>query len=157
MKRIFITGMSGTGKTSVIEALRSRGFTAIDTDYDDWCELSTFNEGAGWLLREDRLYELLTIPLNSSLFISGCSSNQGKFYKFFDYKILFSAPLEVILDRVAQRTSNPYGKSEKERAEICWNFEHIQPLLKKSADFEIDSGAMSVSEITDFLTELASS
>ncbi len=157
MKRIFITGMSGTGKTSVIEALRARGFTAIDTDYDNWCEFSILNGESEWLLREDRLHELLSMPLHSSLFISGCCSNQGKFYKYFDYKILFSAPLEVIFNRVAHRTSNPYGNNEKERAEIRWNFEHIQPLLKESTDLEIDSAAMSVSEITEFLVELASS
>jgi hypothetical protein len=57
---------------------------------------------------------------------------------------------------VTERTSNPYGKSDKDRAEICWNYEHIQPLLKKTADMEIDSTAKSVSEITDFLIELAS-
>jgi shikimate kinase len=147
--------MSGTGKTSVIEALRSRGLTALDTDYDDWCELSTLNGESEWLLREERLYDLLAKPLTSPLFIAGCCSNQGKFYPFFDCKILFSAPLEVMLDRVAQRTTNPYGKTEKERAEICRNFEHIQPLLRKSADLEIDSTAMSVSEITEFLAELA--
>lgn len=138
-----------------MEELRSRGFTALDTDYDEWCELSIVNGESEWILREERLYEVLAKPLNSPLFVSGCCSNQGKFYKLFDHKILFSAPLEVILDRVAQRTSNPYGKSEKERAEICWNFEHIQPLLQKGADLEIDSTMMSVGEITDFLIALA--
>ena len=157
MKRIFITGMSGTGKTSVVEALRSRGFTAIDSDYDNWREFSTVNGESEWLLREDKMYELLATSSNAPLFIAGCSSNQGKFYPFFDYKILFSAPLEIMLDRVAQRTSNPYGKSETERNEIRWNFEHIQPLLKKSADLEIDSTAMNVVEITDFLSNLVSS
>ena len=41
MKRILITGMSGTGKSSVIRELQARGFAAIDTDYGDWCELFT--------------------------------------------------------------------------------------------------------------------
>ena len=134
MKRIYITGMSGTGKSSVIEKLKARGFTAIDTDYDDWCELSILEGGPEWILREDRLHELLTASSIPSLFISGCSSNQIKFYNFFDHIVLFSASVEVILERVAQRTSNPYGKNETERTEIIWNFEHIQPLLKKNAD-----------------------
>jgi len=156
MKRIYITGMSGTGKSSVIEELRSRGFVAIDTDYDDWCELAALEGEPEWLLREEKMRELLAAAPVAPLFVSGCCSNQGKFYPFFDCKILFSAPLETMLERIAQRTSNPYGKTEQERAEICWNFEHIQPLLRKSTDLEIDSTALSVSEIADFLSDLAS-
>ena len=37
MKRILITGMSRTGKSSVVAVLRERGYKAIDTD-DGWCE-----------------------------------------------------------------------------------------------------------------------
>ena len=147
--------MSGTGKSSVLDELRSRGFTAIDTNYDNWCEQSILNGESEWLLREDRMNELLSTPLTSPIFVAGCYSNQGKFYKFFDHKGLLSAPLEVILERVAKRTSNPYGKSEKERAEICWNLEHIQPLLRKGADIEIDSAAMNINDIADSLAELA--
>lgn len=155
MRRIFITGMSGTGKSSVIEALSSRGFTAIDTDYDDWCELSVIDGVSELVWREARMHKLLAKPLTFPLFVSGCRSNQGKFYRFFDYKILFSAPLEVILERVAARSTNPYGKSEQDRAEICHNFAGIQPLLQKSADFEIDTTTMRVDEIADFLVGLA--
>lgn len=155
MRRILITGMSGTGKSSMIQALSSRGFTAIDTDYDDWCELSVIDGVSELVWREDRIYELLAMPLTKPLFVSGCRSNQGKFYRFFDYKILFSAPLEVIFERVATRSTNPYGKTEQERAEICHNFADIQPLLQKSADFEIDTTTMSVDEIADLLVGLA--
>ena len=155
MKRIYITGMSGTGKSSVIERLQARGFTAIDTDYDDWCEVSISEGGYECILREDRLHELLKASSISSLFISGCSSNQTKFYKFFDHIVLFSASLEVILERTAQRSSNSYGKNEKERTEIIWNFEHIQPLLKKNANLEIDTAIMNIDEITDSLIKLA--
>ena len=91
MKRIFITGLSGTGKSVAIEALLSRGFTAIDTDYDDWCELAEHDGQPEWIWREERMRELLTAPANSPLFVSGCVSNQGKFYEFFDCKMLFSS------------------------------------------------------------------
>lgn len=35
LKRVLITGMSGTGKSTVIRELALRGYKAIDTDYDD--------------------------------------------------------------------------------------------------------------------------
>jgi RNase adaptor protein for sRNA GlmZ degradation len=157
MKRIFITGMSGTGKSSVIEVLKNRGFVAIDTDYDDWCEQTLMpNSGeVDWILRRERLEKLLKEPLISPLFVAGCRSNQRDFYHFFDYKVLFSAPLDVMLDRVTSRISNPYGHSEEERAEITNNFQQIQPLLKKSADIEIDTAVMSVKQIADFLVDLS--
>src|SRR5258708_26479645 len=37
VKRVLLTGMSATGKSSVIHALSARGFKAVDTD-DGWCE-----------------------------------------------------------------------------------------------------------------------
>ena len=37
MKRVLLTGMSGTGKSSVIRELAALGYKAIDTD-DGWCE-----------------------------------------------------------------------------------------------------------------------
>ena len=147
--------MSGTGKSSVIEELRSRGFAAIDTDYDDWCEPVILNGDSECVWREDRMRELLTEPLTSPLFVSGCRSNQKRFYAYFDIKVLFSAPLEMVLERVAKRSSNPYGKSEAERAEICRNYEEVQPLLQNCADFEVDSSAVSVHAMADFVAELA--
>jgi dephospho-CoA kinase len=36
MPRILITGMSGAGKTTVLDELSRRGYRTIDTDYDAW-------------------------------------------------------------------------------------------------------------------------
>jgi dephospho-CoA kinase len=36
MSRVLLTGMSGTGKSSVIAELKRRGFAAIDMDEPDW-------------------------------------------------------------------------------------------------------------------------
>ena len=47
MKRVFLTGMSGTGKSAVISELAARGYKAIDTDYDGWSELVDVPASAG--------------------------------------------------------------------------------------------------------------
>lgn len=154
-KRILITGMSGTGKSSVIEALAARGFAAIDTDSDEWCEWQT-DESAepDWIWRADRIAELLSAPRYTALFVSGCKSNQGQFYPYFGHIVLLSAPLEVMLGRIAARTTNPYGKTEEERQQIVQHLNWVEPLLRARATLEIDTSRLSVGEVADQLAAL---
>jgi dephospho-CoA kinase len=56
-KYIYLTGMSGTGKSSVITNLKKRGYYAIDTDYGNW---KVFSESENdWLLNEQKLVDIL--------------------------------------------------------------------------------------------------
>ena len=154
--------MSGTGKSSVIEELKRRGLTAVDTDSDEWCEwiLEQSDEEPSepdWVWREDRMLKLLTEPRDAPLFVSGCKSNQGKFYDHFDQIVLLSAPLEVMLDRIEKRTNNPYGKRPEERDQIVDNLRDIEPLLRRGATVEFDTSKIAVSALADRLVSLASS
>lgn len=36
-KVIYITGMSGTGKSTCLEHLHQKGYRVVDTDDDQWC------------------------------------------------------------------------------------------------------------------------
>ena len=53
--------------------------------------------------------------------------------------MLLSAPLPVLLARVAGRTDNPYGTSEQDRAEIAHHVSTVQPLLRRGATLELDA------------------
>ncbi len=106
MKRILLTRMSGTGKSTLICALAACGYKAIDTDTDEWSEWVTIpGDPAGvgtaderdWVWREDRLHQLLATDDAPVLFVSGCKSNQGAFYPQFDQIILLSVPTPVLL------------------------------------------------------------
>jgi RNase adaptor protein for sRNA GlmZ degradation len=164
MKRILITGMSGTGKSSVTEELKRRGYEAIETDSDEWCEwknvVSIGNKlddtpQPDWVWREDKLQALLQQERQAPLFVSGCTSNQGKFYPMFEQVILFSASLEVMLHRVATRQNNPYGKRDDEREEIIHYTKVVEPLLRSGCDIEIDTSQLTVQQIADKLISLA--
>lgn len=133
MKRILITGMSGTGKTSVIGALTARGYKAVDTD-DGY---SARGPNGDWHWNEDALIQLLETEDADVLFVSGCVSNQGKFYPRFDLVILLSAPHKVMLERIGSRSNNLYGKTPEEQAEILANLEEVEPLLRRTSDHEI--------------------
>src|SRR5205823_10385636 len=129
--------MSGTGKSTAIRELAARGYKAIDAD-DGWSECGPDGD---WLWREERIQCLLSTEDADVLFVSGCATNQGKFYPQFDHIVLLSAPAAVIVHRLASRTSNPYGKSPEELAEVLHHLETVEPLLRRGAGHEIDTSA----------------
>ncbi len=134
MKRVLLTGMSGTGKSTVIEKLSELGYAAVDLDHPDWSE---YDEERDWIWREDRVQKLLTDFDGDILFVSGCATNQVKFRSMFDYIILLSAPREVIVERLRSRTNNPYGKRPEELAEVFGYIETVEPFLRRAAHCEI--------------------
>ena len=136
MTKVLVTGMSGTGKSSALRALAARGHRTVDTDSSRWSRW----EGTDWIWREDAMSALLSSP--GPLFVSGCKSNQGRFYPSFHHIVLLSAPAPVLLTRIAARTDNPYGKSPADRAEILANLAAIEPLLRATCTLEIDATAL---------------
>ena len=77
MKRVLVTGMSATGKSTAVNAMAERGFRAVDTDSDKWSEWVRSPSGEeDWIWREDRLRQLLDEGDPRSLFVSGCKTNQ---------------------------------------------------------------------------------
>ena len=141
MKRVLITGMSGTGKSSVLAKLRARGFKTVDTDYGSWSEQVniTGTDEKEWLWREDLVTRLLSTEDAEVLFVSGAVRNQTKFYPRFDLVVLLTAPVAVMTERLAKRTNNPYGKDPAELAEVLSFKETVEPALRRRADLEIDT------------------
>jgi dephospho-CoA kinase len=155
MARVLVTGMSGTGKSACLEILGSRGYQSVDTDTDEWSVWATQPDGSpDWIWREGAIDALLDKYENGQLFVAGCKTNQGKFYSSFDHVVLLSAPAEVILERVTNRSTNPYGKSAEERQEILRYLSEIEPRLRATATIEIDATAPLI-DIVDQLQRLA--
>ena len=144
MARVLLTGMSGAGKTTVLEELRRRGHLTVDTDYGAW-ELpdSTWDQ-----IRMDQL-----LADNSEIVVSGAVENQRHFYDRFDHVVLLSAPVEILLERVQMRTNNPYGKSVDQRAEIIHFTQIVEPLMRKGSTLELDS-RRPISELADAIEQL---
>ncbi|WP_088035005.1 AAA family ATPase [Evansella clarkii] len=153
MAIIFVTGLSGVGTTSALEQLEKEGYNAVDTDYG-YIKLIENGGIEERVWDEEKITQLLEQYKQSHLFISGCYSNQGKFYKHFDYVVLLKAELNVMLDRINKRTSHNYGKSQKERAEVLDSFENVLPLLEKSSDIIIDTTHNGINEVCLKLKEL---
>jgi dephospho-CoA kinase len=129
--------MSATGKSTALAELARRGFDVIETDRDGWSDWSESEGGYVW--REERIAQLLSQDPDRVLYVSGTVSNQGRFYPLFDAVVLLSAPASVLLDRIAARTTNEYGKSDKERAAILLDLAEAEPLLRATCTHEIDA------------------
>ncbi|MGK5684278.1 AAA family ATPase [Actinoplanes sp. URMC 104] len=144
MARLLVTGMSGAGKSTLLEELARRGHFVVDTDYDGW----TLPDGT-W--DEPRMTELLDGC--DEVVVSGTVSNQGRFSGRFDQVVLVSAPLGVLLGRVAGRRNNPYGRTAEQRAEIERHVAEVEPLLRRGATIELD-GLRPTAELADTVEEL---
>jgi shikimate kinase len=148
--------MSGTGKSAALAELARRGRHVVDTDYGGYAEEvpSSEERGSEQLWREDRIGALLDQHDDGVLFLSGCVANQVKFYSRFDEVVLLSAPADVILERVATRATNDFGKTDAERDRILRDMARVEPLLRAGATSEIDTRAP-LEEVVDALERIA--
>lgn len=132
--RVLVTGVSGTGKSALTGELRRRGFAAFDADDDGFSR--PLPDGT-WAWRPDLIGALFDQYLNRLLFFSGCSDEQAAFK--FDFRVLLTAPVEVIVERLRHRTTNTFGKTEAERDRVLADREWVMPLLRSSADLVIET------------------
>ena len=167
MKRILLTGLSGTGKSTLIAALAARGYKAVDADcatYSTWAEPISDPGAVGppveadrdWVWREDRIQSLLSTEDTDVLFLGGCAENMGSFLPQFDHVVLLRAPADVLVERLRTRDNNPYGKHPDEVARVLGQVETVEPLLRRAAGHEIDTSAP-LAEVVAIVLRLARS
>ena len=147
---VLITGMSGTGKSTVLAGLAARGFDTADTDQPGWIE---FVDGEP-LWREDQIVALLEERRDRVLFIGGTVRNQGRFTGSFDAVVLLTAPLDLLLERIRTRGTNDFGKADDERRAIIRDHRETEPLLRAGATHVVDAAAP-LDEVVDRLIEIA--
>jgi shikimate kinase len=147
MKRILITGMSGTGKSAVVRELAARGYAAVDLDTPDWSEwvdadpadALTPLRGKDWLWREGPIRRLLSGHRSGTLFVSGCAENMRQCFHHIEMIVLLSASTDVIMKRLETRAPDGYGNACEERQKVAELISTIEPHLRDRAGHEIDT------------------
>jgi hypothetical protein len=90
-RRVFVTGMSGPGKSTILDELRRRGLLAVDTDYDGWEMLDGIWDDSHWM-------DSGQAPGHHR---SGTVENQVSFDESFEHIVLLSAAFNVLMQRSA--------------------------------------------------------
>jgi dephospho-CoA kinase len=165
MIRVLLTGMSGTGKSSLVAALAELGHKAVDLDAPEWSHWAPVEPSEDpaesgtpvepdrdWVWQEDRVRQLLETEDVDLLFVSGCAINQRMFRSLFDHVLLLTASRDVILRRLTTRSTG-YGTRPEEAARVLSLIDTVEPRLRQIADHVIDTNA-SLSLVVDRVLRL---
>lgn len=133
----------------MLEVLRERGLRVVDLDDPGWShEVADGAGGIEQLWNEPRVEDLLAERLDAPLVVSGCARNQVVFYDRFDAVCLIDVPEDVMLDRIATRSTNSFGRSSADRDRILADARLVVPLLRRSATVVID-GTQPLARVAD--------
>ncbi len=135
MKRVLLTGMSGTGKSTMLRMLASDRIAVLELD--DWMDESPMNSDR--LIPVDRVKKFLQSHLDQHVVLAGCESNQRELYDMLDAVVLLTASPDTIRKRILERKENPFGKSAEEMEKILSDQQVVEPLLMKSCTFVLNT------------------
>ena len=151
MTKVLLTGMSGVGKSTVLEQLRERGWRTVDADDDGLVDEHPDRTD----LRLADLEAILRQPRDDRpLVVAATGEGQQQLYPLVDHVVALTAPWPVIEQRLATRTTNAFGSDPSERERVHADLEAYEPLILGSADIVVDTSAGTVEDVVDRLDAL---
>jgi len=130
---VWVTGTSGSGKSSVCEALTSRSHVAVDADgegYSHWVDRVTGDvvlhrphpvppgwlDRFGWEISVERVRALAADTRSGTVFLCGSVENEAALWRYFDCVVCLVIDDDTLRHRLATRTTNEFGKLPGELA-----------------------------------------
>lgn len=150
--KVLLTGMSGTGKSTVLEELRGRGWRTVDADLDGLVDEHPDRTE----LRLPEISAILRQPrTDRPLVVAATGEGQGELYPLVDHVVLLTAPWPVLRERLRTRTGTLFGKEPGEQERVRADLEAYEPLLRQGADLVLDTAELALPDVVDRLDALA--
>lgn len=130
---VFVTGIPGSGKTTVRNELKSRGYRAYDVDEDrlaQWYNKETgqpvglpprevwvdpnWRELNDWKLIREKFEVIAREAESEPVFICGSAMNDRDVWDLFSNVVFLNTTEEVLRQRLATRSGNDFGKDPHE-------------------------------------------
>lgn len=172
MPLIYVTGVSGSGKSTVMAELKRRGYNAYDVDMDGVAAFYHIKSGRkigqaeasvrtpewrkhhAWQMSRETVEDLAKQAKNNLVFLCGAAANDEDMYDLFDTIIALSLNADTLEQRLLSRTGSEYGVRKDERqSALEWH---------KTADKDyLNVGAVLVksdrpiNEVVDEIIEIA--
>ncbi len=148
-KKIFVTGIAGTGKSTVAQELQSKGIEVIDVDHvENLCGWVNNDTGKRAFVAEPDnefmdtheykcdMKELLRLinEVNETVVVFGCVGDNNYFLPHFNKTLLFQCSPKVLMERLSTRDTNPFGKNLGVQSRIMdWRIIFDEQMLKNGA------------------------
>jgi thymidylate kinase len=159
MSLIFITGIAGSGKSTVLDELRSRGYEAYGTDEDGmahWHDNTTgymhpkssiktehrtpdFIKNNRWKISRKIVGDLALKAQEKPIFLCGVASNDDEIWDLFSGVFALVVDEATLRQRLSNRTTNDYGKAQHELEQTLEQHANSEGIYKKFGYIAIDA------------------
>lgn len=154
----FITGISGSGKSAIVDELTKRGYTTYDADkgLSKWQNNETgyvhpkssvkpeartadFLQKNSWNIPRQDLELFMQDHANQTVFICGFAENEEDIKDLFTARFALIIDPETLVHRLKTRTNNDWGKQPQELRRSLESLKALTAHYKTTDHIQIDA------------------